>query len=96
MSSNKPTLVILAAGMGSRYGGLKQIDSFTPEGDTIIDFSIYDALQAGFGKFVFIIRKSFETEFKEILDKKLGGKAEAIYVFQELEDVPEKYQNDEE
>jgi|TARA_B110000037_G_scaffold141541_1_gene160044 UTP-glucose-1-phosphate uridylyltransferase len=95
MSSNKPTLVILAAGMGSRYGGLKQIDSFTPEGDTIIDFSIYDALQAGFGKFVFIIRKSFETEFKEILDKKLGGKAEAIYVFQELEDVPEKYQNDE-
>jgi NDP-sugar pyrophosphorylase family protein len=95
MSSNKPTLVILAAGMGSRYGGLKQIDSFTPEGDTIIDFSIYDALQAGFGKFVFIIRKSFETEFKEILDKKLGGKAEAVYVFQELEDVPEKYQNDE-
>ena len=95
MSSNKPTLIILAAGMGSRYGGLKQIDSFTPEGDTIIDFSIYDALQAGFGKFVFIIRKSFETEFKEILDKKLGGKAEAIYVFQELEDVPEKYQNDE-
>jgi NDP-sugar pyrophosphorylase family protein len=95
MSSNKPTLVILAAGMGSRYGGLKQIDSFTPEGDTIIDFSIYDALQAGFGKFVFIIRKSFETEFKEIFDKKLGGKAEAVYVFQELEDVPEKYQNDE-
>ena len=60
MSNIKPTLVILAAGMGSRYGGLKQIDSFTPQGDTIIDFSLYDAVQAGFGKVVFIIRKSFE------------------------------------
>lgn len=95
MNANKPTLVILAAGMGSRYGGLKQMDSFTPEGDTIIDFSIYDALQAGFGKFVFIIRKSFEKEFKEIFNKKLAGKAEAVYVFQELENVPEKYINPE-
>ena len=59
---SKPALVILAARMGSRYGGLKQMDSFTPEGATIIDFSIYDAFQAGFGKFVFIIRKSFEKE----------------------------------
>ena len=92
---SKPTLVILAAGMGSRYGGLKQIDSFTPEGDTIIDFSLYDALQAGFGKFVFIIRKSFEKEFKEIFNKKLEGKAEIAYVFQELENVPEKYINPE-
>ena len=92
---SKPTLVILAAGMGSRYGGLKQIDSFTPEGDTIIDFSLYDALQAGFGKFVFIIRKSFEKEFKEIFNKKLEGKAEIAYVFQELENVSEKYINPE-
>lgn len=92
---NKPTLVILAAGMGSRYGGLKQIDSFTPEGDTIIDFSLYDALQAGFGKFVFIIRKSFEKEFKEVFDKKLKGKAEVAYVYQELDNVPEKYINPE-
>ena len=92
---SKPTLVILAAGMGSRYGGLKQIDSFTPEGDTIIDFSLYDALQAGFGKFVFIIRKSFEKEFKEIFNKKLEGKAEIDYVYQELENVPEKYINPE-
>lgn len=91
----KPTLVILAAGMGSRYGGLKQIDVFTPEGDTIIDFSLYDALQAGFGKFVFIIRKSFEKEFKEIFNKKLEGKAEVAYVYQELENVPEKYINPE-
>lgn len=91
----KPTLVILAAGMGSRYGGLKQIDEFTPEGDTIIDFSLYDALQAGFGKFVFIIRKSFEKEFKEIFNKKLEGKAEVDYVYQELENVPDKYINPE-
>lgn len=93
MNNNKPTLVFLAAGMGSRYGGLKQIDSFTPQGDTIIDFSIYDALQAGFGKFVFIIRKSFEKEFKAIFDKKLEGKAEVAYVYQELDHVPEKYIN---
>lgn len=91
----KPTLVVLAAGMGSRYGGLKQMDSFTPEGDTIIDFSIYDALQAGFGKFVFIIRKNFENDFKEIFNKKLEGKAEVAYVFQELDSVPEKYINPE-
>lgn len=95
MYKNKPTLVILAAGMGSRYGGLKQIDTFTPEGDTIIDFSLYDALQAGFGKFVFIIRKSFEKEFKEIFNKKLEGKAEVDYVYQELDKVPEKYVNPE-
>ena len=93
MKMEKPTLVILAAGMGSRYGGLKQIDAFTPQGDTIIDFSLYDALQAGFGKFVFIIRKSFEKEFKEIFNKKLEGKAEVAYVYQELENVPEKYIN---
>ncbi|OIQ41852.1 MAG: nucleotide-diphospho-sugar transferase [Bacteroidetes bacterium MedPE-SWsnd-G1] len=93
MSKNKPTLVILAAGMGSRYGGLKQMDSFTPEGDAIMDFSIYDALKAGFGKFVFIIRKSFEADFRAVIDKKLEGKAEVAYVFQELDNVPEKYVN---
>lgn len=95
MNSNEPTLVVLAAGMGSRYGGLKQIDTFTPQGDTIIDFSIYDALQAGFKKFVFIIRKSFEKEFKEIFEKKLEGKAQIEYVYQELDAVPPKYQNKE-
>lgn len=95
MEINKPTLVILAAGMGSRYGGLKQMDSFTPEGDTIIDFSLFDAIQAGFGKVVFIIRKSFEKEFKEIFNKKLAGKVEVEYVYQELENVPEKYINPE-
>lgn len=89
----KPTLVILAAGIGSRYGGLKQLDTFTPEGDTIMDFSIYDAIQAGFGKIVFIIRKSIEKEFKEVFNKKLAGKVEVDYVFQEIEYVPKKYQN---
>ena len=93
--TEKPTLVILAAGMGSRYGGLKQIDSVTPEGNAIIDFSIYDALRAGFGKFVFIIRQSFEKEFKEIFNKKLEGKAEFDYVYQELDNVPLKYINQE-
>lgn len=91
VEKNKPTLVILAAGMGSRYGGLKQMDSFTPQGDTIMDFSIYDALQAGFGKFVFIIRKSFEKEFKAIFDEKLRAKAEVAYVYQEFDSVPEAY-----
>ncbi|UCE93003.1 MAG: nucleotide-diphospho-sugar transferase [Flavobacteriaceae bacterium] len=93
MGTNKPTLVILAAGIGSRYGGLKQLDTFTPEGDTIIDFSIYDALQAGFGKFVFIIRKSIEADFRAEIDPKLAGKAEVEYVFQELDKVPEQYFN---
>lgn len=95
MPDNKPTLVVLAAGIGSRYGGLKQLDKFTPEGDTIIDFSIYDALKAGFGKFVFIIRKSIETEFRAEIEKKLRGKAEVEYVFQELDKVPKAFFNPE-
>ncbi|WP_218597848.1 sugar phosphate nucleotidyltransferase [Polaribacter sp. NJDZ03] len=93
--NKKPTLVILAAGMGSRYGGLKQMDSFTKEGDTIIDFSLYDAVHAGFGKVVFIIRKTFEKEFKTIYNSKLAGKITIEYVFQELENVPKKYRNPE-
>ncbi len=93
MNKKKPTLVILAAGIGSRYGGLKQLDTFTAEGDTIMDFSIYDALQAGFGKIIFIIRKSIEKEFKEVFNKKLAGKVEVDYVFQEIEYIPKKYQN---
>ena len=90
---NKPTLVILAAGVGSRYGGLKQLDTFSKEGDTILDFSIYDAIQAGFGKIVFIIRKSIEDDFKSFFKPKLEGKIEVEYVFQEIENIPEKYQD---
>ena len=63
----KPTLFLLAAGMGSRYGGLKQLDGLGPNGETIMDYSIYDAIKAGFGKLVFVIRKDFEQEFKERL-----------------------------
>ncbi|MGY8911088.1 MAG: sugar phosphate nucleotidyltransferase, partial [Flavobacteriales bacterium] len=93
MIHNKPTLVILAAGMGSRYGGLKQMDTFTPEGDTIIDFSLYDAIQAGFGKVIFIIRKSFQAEFKANFSQKLADKIDVEYVYQEIDSVPEKYMN---
>lgn len=89
----KPTLVILAAGMGSRYGGLKQIDIFTNEGETIIDFSLYDAIRVGFGKVVFVIRKSFKKEFKKIFGEKLKGQIEVDYVYQEVENLPKKYIN---
>ncbi|MGV6845041.1 MAG: sugar phosphate nucleotidyltransferase [Lutibacter sp.] len=92
---NKPALVVLAAGIGSRYGGLKQLDTFTEEGDTILDFSVFDAIEAGFGKVVFIIRKSIEKEFKAFFDDKLKGKIEVVYVFQEIENIPEKYKNNE-
>lgn len=84
----KPTLLILAAGMGSRYGGLKQMDGLGPSGETIIDYSIYDAIQAGFGKVVFVIRESFKDRFKEIFDEKLKGKIETDYVCQELTMTP--------
>lgn len=80
----QPTLVILAAGMASRYGSLKQIQSFGPSGETIMEYSIYDAIRAGFGKVVFIIRKEFENEFREIFGKKLEGRVKVEYVFQDL------------
>ena len=84
----KPTLLVLAAGMGSRYGSLKQIDPVGPSGETIIDYSIYDAKRAGFGKVVFIIRKSFEQDFKDIFISKLQPHIPVEYVFQELDKVP--------
>lgn len=85
----KPTLLILAAGMGSRYGGLKQIDQIGPSGEAIIDYSIYDAIRAGFEKVTFIIRKNIEKEFREVFENKLRGKIETEFIFQELEMVPE-------
>jgi choline kinase len=84
----KPTLVILAAGMGSRYGGLKQLDEVGPNGEAIIDYSLFDAIRAGFGKVVFIIRRDFEDAFKARFDKKLEGKIEVEYVYQALSDLP--------
>jgi len=89
----KLTLVILAAGMGSRYGSLKQLDKMTPEGDTIIDFSIYDAIEAGFSKIVFVIRKHFKNDFVNIFGSNLNGKIEVAYVFQELNTIPKKFLN---
>jgi NDP-sugar pyrophosphorylase family protein len=80
----KPTLLILAAGMASRYGSMKQIQSFGPSGETIMDYSIYDAIQSGFKKIVFIIRKDFAEEFKNIFEPKWGNKVETEYVNQEM------------
>ncbi len=80
----KPTLLILAAGMASRYGGMKQIEAFGPSGETIMDYSIYDAIRAGFGKVVFIIREEFAENFKNIFEPRLKGKIETDYVYQEL------------
>ena len=85
----KPTLLILAAGMGSRYGSLKQMDGLGPNGETIMDYSVFDAIRAGFGKVVFVIRSSFEAEFKEMFSKeRYAGKIEVEYVFQELDKIP--------
>lgn len=81
----KPTLLVLAAGMASRYGSLKQVDSFGPHGETIIDYSIYDAINAGFGKVVFIIRPEFETIMREKFDAKLAGKIDVDYAFQDFD-----------
>jgi NDP-sugar pyrophosphorylase family protein len=87
----KPTLLVLAAGMGSRYGGNKQLDHVGPSGETIIDYSIYDAKRAGFGKVVFVIRRDIEEQFKETFIKRLGNIIEIDYVFQELGNLPDGY-----
>ncbi len=85
----EPVLVILAAGMGSRYGGLKQIDTVGSNGESIIDFSIYDAIRAGFKKVVLIIRKEHEEAFRKNLTDKIAGKIEVAFAYQDLQDVPE-------
>ena len=88
----KPTIVVLAAGMGSRYGSLKQMDGIGPNNEAIIDYSIYDAIKAGFGKVVFVIRHSFEKEFKEVFSQeRFGNKIEVEYVFQELNSLPKGF-----
>ncbi len=88
----KPTLLVLAAGMGSRYGSLKQMDGVGPNGEAIIDYSVFDAIRAGFGKVVFVIRHSFEADFKEVFNaERFGGKIEVEYVFQELDYLPEGF-----
>lgn len=87
----KPTLLLLAAGMGSRYGGLKQLDGLGPNGETIMDYSIYDAIKAGFGKIVFVIRKDFEDEFREKVLSKYAGHIPAEVCFQAIDKLPEGF-----
>lgn len=87
----KPTLIILAAGMGSRYGGLKQVDALGPNGETIIDYSVFDAMRAGFGKVVFVIRKDIEKDFMDVFGKRFTGKVPFEVVFQELDMLPKGF-----
>lgn len=85
----KPTLVILAAGMGSRYGGNKQTDNFGPSGETIMEYTIYDAIRAGFGKIVFVIKRSMKETFEPIIKEKIGDRIPMAFVYQELDVLPE-------
>ena len=87
----KPTLFVLAAGMGSRYGGLKQLDGLGPNGETIMDYSIFDAIRGGFGKLVFVIRKSFEEDFRNKILSKYENHIPCELVFQDLNDLPEGF-----
>ena len=89
---NKPVLVVMAAGMGSRYGGLKQIDPVDKEGHIIMDFSVYDAVKAGFQKVVFIIKKENEADFRSAIGDRLSNQLEVSYVFQDLQNIPEGYE----
>ena len=87
----KPTLLVLAAGMGSRYKGLKQVDPFGPSGETILEYAVYDAARAGFGKVVFILRKDIEERFKELFFEKISSHIEVDYALQDLHDLPGGY-----
>jgi len=84
----KPTLLILAAGMGSRYGGLKQLDAMGPSGEVVLDYSVFDAIRAGFGKVVFVIRRDFEEQFRTQIGSKFGDRIEVDYAFQDINDLP--------
>ncbi|NDV63001.1 NTP transferase domain-containing protein [Puniceicoccales bacterium CK1056] len=86
--SNAPTLLVLAAGMGSRYGGLKQLDPMGPNNETVLDYSVHDAMRAGFGKVVFVIRRDIEEAFRESIGKRYEKQVEIGYAFQELDDLP--------
>jgi len=88
---NDITLLVMAAGMGSRYGGLKQLDAIGPNGETIIDYSVWDAVESGFSKVVFIIRREFEKEFKERISDKYAGTIQVEFAFQELQSLPYRF-----
>jgi len=87
----KPTLLVLAAGMGSRYGGLKQMDPMGPNGETVLDYSVFDAIRAGFGKVVFVIREDFAEAFKEGVGARFADRIEVAYAFQKLDDIPQGF-----
>jgi dTDP-glucose pyrophosphorylase len=89
---SKPTLVVMAAGMGSRYGGLKQIDAVGPNGEIIIDYSIYDAVKSGFGQVVFIVKKDIEQAFRQAIGDRIGRYVDTQYAYQEIDAVPSGYQ----
>ena len=88
----KISLIIMAAGMGSRYGGLKQIDSLGPNGEILMEYAVYDAIRAGFSKVIFVIRKDFENEFKEKIGNKFKDSIQICYAFQALDDIPKAFQ----
>ena len=87
-TENKPVLVVMAAGLGSRFKGLKQIQTVDDDGHILMDYAIYDALEAGFGEIVFIIREEFEDKFKKAIGNRIAEKTKVTYVYQSLEDVP--------
>lgn len=91
MADKKPTLMIMAAGMGSRYGGSKQVDKMTDAGEIILDFSLYDAMMAGFNKVIFIIREEHRDVFRELVDERAGRFMEVEYAYQKLDDIPDGY-----
>ena len=91
MSTNKATLAVMAAGMGSRFGGLKQIEPIGPNGEIIMDYSIYDAKQAGFDKVVFIIKKEIEKDFRKVVGKRIEKMIDVDYAFQEIDKLPKGY-----
>lgn len=88
----EPTLIIMAAGMGSRYGGLKQMDPISDKGEIILDFSLYDAMMAGFKRAIFVIKEEMEADFRALIDERAGKYMEIEYAFQKLDDLPEGYQ----
>lgn len=89
--TNPPTLLILAAGMGSRYGGLKQLEAVGPNGETLLDFSVFDAIRAGFGRIVFVIRRDLEDAFRDVVGSRYDKRIPIDYAFQELDDLPEGF-----
>ena len=88
-NTTKPTLIIMAAGMGSRYGGLKQVDKMTDEGEVILDFSLYDAMMAGFDRAIFVIKEENRDIFRELIDERAGRFMDIEYAYQKLDDIPE-------